>query len=116
MGRFEELRKNISFLIEGETIIAAEDKEIWDLALQPQQSRKENNCLILGIKGPIARLHTTIKLTKDTGPIVSFQKKAVMTLTVNSKVIMLQYVKRPNLPTRQLSTRCCVEIHATNLR
>lgn len=67
--------KNISFLIEGETIIAAEDKEIWDLALQPQQSRKENNCLILGIKGPIARLHTTIKLTKDTGPIVSFQKK-----------------------------------------
>ncbi len=68
--------KNISFLIEGETIIAAEDKEIWDLALQPQQSRKENNCLILGIKGPIARLHTTIKLTKDTGPIVSFQKKS----------------------------------------
>ncbi len=68
--------KNISFLIEGETIIAAEDKEIWDLALQPQQSREENNCLILGIKGPIARLHTTIKLTKDTGPIVSFQKKS----------------------------------------
>lgn len=68
--------KNISFLIEGETIIAAEDKEIWDLALQPQESREENNCLILGIKGPIARLHTTIKLTKDTGPIVSFQKKS----------------------------------------
>lgn len=68
--------KNISFLIEGETIIAAEDKEIWDLALQPQQSREENNCLILGIKGPIARLHTTIKLTKDTAPIVSFQKKS----------------------------------------
>lgn len=68
--------KNISFLIEGETIIAAEDKEIWNLVLQPQQSREENNCLILGIKGPIARLHTTIKLTKDTGPIVSFQKKS----------------------------------------
>ena len=30
-------------------------------------------CLVTGQKSSISRLHSTIKLTKDTGPLVSFK-------------------------------------------
>ena len=66
--------KNISFLIKGETKIAAEDKDVWSVILNQNSEDVSNYCLISGIKGTVARLHTTIKLSKDTGPIVSFQK------------------------------------------
>ncbi len=74
---FEELRKsikNISFLINGECKIAAEDREIQDFVLSQENENQQNGiCLILGEEKSIARLHTTIKLSKDTGPLVSFK-------------------------------------------
>ena len=72
--KMQKSNKNISFLLEGETKIAAEDKDVWDVILNHNSDEGQNYCLISGIKGIVARLHTTIKLTKDTGPIVSFQK------------------------------------------
>ncbi len=74
---FEEFRKsikNISFLINGECKIAAEDREIQDFVLSQENENQQNGiCLILGEEKSIARLHTTIKLSKDTGPLVSFK-------------------------------------------
>lgn len=64
--------KNISFLLEGETKIAAEDGEVWNLVLN-KNTINNKYCLISGEKGVLARLHSKIKLTKDTGPLVSFQ-------------------------------------------
>lgn len=69
----QKSNKNISFLIKGETKIAAEDKDVWSLILNQNSEEVSNYCLISGLKRPIARLHTTIKLSKDTGPIVSFK-------------------------------------------
>ena len=75
---YEELRssiKNISFLINGERKIVAEDSEILDLVLSQKSDDEQNGvCLILGERKIISRLHTTIKLSKDTGPLISFQK------------------------------------------
>ena len=75
---YEELRssiKNISFLINGERKIVAEDSEILDLILSQKSDDEQNGvCLILGERKIISRLHTTIKLSKDTGPLISFQK------------------------------------------
>lgn len=72
--KMQESNKNISFLLEGETKIAAEDKDVWDVILNHNSDEGQNYCLISGIKGIVARLHTTINLTKGKGPIVSFQK------------------------------------------
>lgn len=73
-SEMQKSNKNISFLIKGETKIAAEDKDVWSAILNQNSEEELNYCLISGIKGTVARLHTTIKLSKDTGPIVSFQK------------------------------------------
>lgn len=74
---YEEFRKsikNISFLINGDCKIAAEDCEIQDFVLsQKNKDEQIGVCLVLGEDKSIARLHTTIKLSKDTGPLVSFQ-------------------------------------------
>ena len=73
----EELKKskkNISFLLNGDMMISAEDKDIQNLVLsQNSESNKYKRCLVTGKDTIIARLHTTIKLTKDTGPLVSFK-------------------------------------------
>lgn len=73
---YEEMRKsnkNISFLLQGEYKIAAENKAVWDLVLNQNDVGINGTCLITGQNNSIARLHTTIKLTKDTGPLVSFK-------------------------------------------
>lgn len=70
----KKTKKNISFLLSGETKISAEDKSIHDVILS--QGNKDNlieTCLITGEDKSIARLHTTIKLTKDSGPLVAFK-------------------------------------------
>ena len=67
-------KKNISFLLIGEKKISAEDKEIQDTILsQNVTTDLHQTCLVTSKDDSIARLHTTIKLTKDTGPLVSFQ-------------------------------------------
>lgn len=73
----EEIKKttkNISFLLSGETKISAEDKDVHNVILS--QCNKDNliqTCLITGEDKSIARLHTTIKLSKDSGPLVAFK-------------------------------------------
>ena len=73
-SEMQKSNKNISFLIEGETKIAAENKDVWNLVLYQKSNDIQKHCLVSSEKGYVARLHSTIKLTKDTGPIVSFQK------------------------------------------
>ena len=74
---FDELvksKKNISFLIQGKLQIAAEDNDIINLVLSENDTDTfYHKCLVTGKKGLIARLHTTIKLSKDTGPLVAFK-------------------------------------------
>ena len=74
---YEEMHKsknNISFLLQGESKIAAENEEVWNLILsQSADDGIYGICLVTGKKDSVARLHTTIKLTKDTGPLVSFK-------------------------------------------
>ena len=77
---YDELKKSkkyISFLINGSTSIAADNEEIIkDVLATENIGLEENVCLITGLKSSISRLHTPIKLTKDTGPLVSFQKSS----------------------------------------
>ena len=73
-SEMQKSNKNISFLLEGETKIAAENKDVWNLVLYQKSNDIQKHCLVSSEKGYVARLHSTIKLTKDTGPIVSFQK------------------------------------------
>lgn len=77
---YNELRKStkyISFLINGSTSIAAENEEIINNVLAMENTGiEEKACLITGLKSPISRLHTSIKLTKDSGPLVAFQKSS----------------------------------------
>lgn len=74
---YEEIhksKKNISFLLQGESKIAAENEKVWNLILsQSADDGIYGICLVTGKKDSVARLHTTIKLTKDTGPLVSFK-------------------------------------------
>lgn len=74
---YEEMhksKKNISFLLQGESKIAAENEKVWNLILsQSADGGIYGICLVTGKKDSVARLHTTIKLTKDTGPLVSFK-------------------------------------------
>ena len=74
---YEEMhksKKNISFLLQGESKIAAENEDVWKLILsQSADDGIYGICLVTGKKDSVARLHTTIKLTKDTGPLVSFK-------------------------------------------
>nr|WP_287898944.1 type I-C CRISPR-associated protein Cas8c/Csd1 [Prevotella sp.] len=74
---YEEMhksKKNISFLLQGESKIAAENEKVWNLILsQSADDGIYGICLVTGKKDSVARLHTTIKLTKDTGPLVSFK-------------------------------------------
>ena len=74
---YEEMhksKKNISFLLQGESKIAAENEKVWNLILsQSADDGIYGICLVTGKKGSVARLHTMIKLTKDTGPLVSFK-------------------------------------------
>lgn len=66
--------KNISFLIRGNTKIAAEDNDIKNTVLSEySDNRSSNICLVLGKKASIVRLHTKINLSKDTGALVAFQ-------------------------------------------
>ena len=77
---YAELKKSmkyISFLLNGYTSIAAENKEIVSKVLSTENSGLEEDiCLITGKRSSISRLHTSIKLTKDTGPLVAFQKSS----------------------------------------
>lgn len=68
--------KNISFLLEGSTNIAAEDNEIVAVALSTETATTKSLCSITGNMASLARLHSVIKLTKDTGALVSFQKNS----------------------------------------
>ena len=61
-----------SFIIEGDTSIVAEKVEL--LGLSNEEEVIYNICSVTGNRVPVSRLHTTIKLTKDTGALVSFQK------------------------------------------
>lgn len=74
---YEEMhksKKNISFLLQGESKIAAENERVWNLILsQSADDGIYGICLVTGKNDSVARLHTTIKLTKDTGPLVSFK-------------------------------------------
>ena len=74
---YEEMhksKKNISFLLQGESKIAAENEKVWNLILsQSADDGIYGICLVTGKKDSVARLHTMIKLTKDTGPLVSFK-------------------------------------------
>ena len=74
---YEELKKTtkyISFLLNGSISIAAEDREIINEVLSKENTESiDNICLITGINSHISRLHTGIKLSKDTGPLVSFK-------------------------------------------
>ena len=74
---YEEMhksKKNIPFLLQGESKIAAENEKVWNLILsQSADDGIYGICLVTGKKDSVARLHTTIKLTKDTGPLVSFK-------------------------------------------
>ena len=63
-----------SFIIEGDTRIVAEKVEL--LALSNEEEGINSICSITGNRTPVSRLHTTIKLTKDTGALVSFQKSS----------------------------------------
>lgn len=69
-------KKNISFLIEGLNYIAAEDKEIVTLALSTEKESLNKPCLVTGKIAVTSRLHSPVKLTKDTGALVSFQKES----------------------------------------
>ena len=78
---WSEVAKNLSkkysffsFIIEGDTRIVAEKVEL--LALSNEEEGINNICSITGNRTPVSRLHTTIKLTKDTGALVSFQKSS----------------------------------------
>lgn len=74
---FKKSIKYISFLLNGYTFIAAEDKEIISKVLSTENSGLEESvCLITGKRNSISRLHTSIKLTKDSGPLVAFQKSS----------------------------------------
>ncbi len=67
-------KKNISFLLKGQCKIVAEDKELQNVFLSKESDDTISQvCLITGDNAHTARLHTTIKLNKDTGPLVSFK-------------------------------------------
>lgn len=66
-------KKNISFLLKGELQIVAENRDIKNVVLTEDTNAFYHICLLTGKEGPIARLHTTIKLSKDTGPLVAFK-------------------------------------------
>ena len=53
-------KKNISFLIQGYTSIAAEEKEIIDIACNQSENSKTAICLITGIKENVARIHAKV--------------------------------------------------------
>lgn len=66
--------KNISFLLQGAIKIAAEDEDVKRMVLnKTEEGALSSICLITGGIGTVARLHSTIKLSKDTGPLVSFK-------------------------------------------
>lgn len=78
---WSEITKNLSkkysffsFIIEGDTRIVAEKVEL--LGLSNDEEVFYNICSVTGNRVPVSRLHTTIKLTKDTGALVSFQKNS----------------------------------------
>ena len=67
-------KKYLSFLIKGKLNIAAEDVDIQNAVLLGEKNWANSSiCLVSGEKGPMARLHTAIKLSKDTGPLVAFK-------------------------------------------
>ena len=74
---FSEVKKTkkvISFLLNGNLRIIAENEEIKSLLAKSNEiSPIMGTCLITGKHSEIARLHTSIGLTKDTGPLVAFK-------------------------------------------
>lgn len=75
-GALKKSKRYISFLLEGNTKIVAENEEIIHAALSHKGTDKAivQICLVTGIKDVIAKLHGKISLSKDSGPLVSFQK------------------------------------------
>ncbi|MGP1537544.1 MULTISPECIES: type I-C CRISPR-associated protein Cas8c/Csd1 [Bacteroides] len=71
----KNLIKNISFLIEGETQILPEKKELLSNASADEQDAREGNCLISGKKGNIVETTTATPIpdSQATAKLVSFQ-------------------------------------------
>lgn len=78
-GLWSELvksNKNISFLLDGYTNIAAVDAEVLDKVLASESSEDGSICLVSGKRGVTARLHSNIPLQGNAfTSLVSFQKK-----------------------------------------
>ncbi len=71
---FNDLTKsNLSFLLQGRTEIAAADEDMKTFVLNEQVDVEYGRCLITGNVLPVARLHSKVKLSKDSGPLVSFK-------------------------------------------
>jgi len=66
--------KNVSFLIHGAASIAAEDKDIIKLSLANAKKTNERTCLVTGIQGEIARVHTKVPFQGNAfSSLVSFK-------------------------------------------
>ena len=76
---YDEILKStllISFRIEGEIRIAAEDEEIHEYILNDNSNPNNRICLVTGNKGPIVRLHSEITEGNEHALLVSFQKNS----------------------------------------
>lgn len=72
-------QKNISFLLDGNTSIVAQDREVLNYILSSNTTNNVNICLVSGERGVTARIHSKIKMmpSKSTQTtLVSFQKKS----------------------------------------
>lgn len=70
-------QKNISFLLDGNTSIVAQDREVLNYILSSNTTNNVNICLVSGERGVTARIHSKIKMmpSKSTQTtLVSFQK------------------------------------------
>lgn len=66
--------KNISFLIQGHTTIAAEDPDVISLAKGDEDKQDMSICLVTGLKGKTARIHAKVPLQGNAfTSLVSFK-------------------------------------------
>lgn len=66
--------KNISFLIQGSTSIAAEDHDIVDISIGHDEDADARICLVTGHKGKTARIHAKVPLQGNAfTSLVSFK-------------------------------------------
>lgn len=73
-GEMSTTTKNISFLIQGSTFIAAEDKDVVCCASNRADESDTQICLVSGNKGKIARIHAKVPLQGNAfTSLVSFK-------------------------------------------